>query len=129
MTKIILLLLLAVVSRNVLAEWVVEGENEDEVFYSSHESIRWKGGTVKMLVLLDKKKAQETATGKKFMSVEVRNEFDCSAEKARMLYAYYYSDKNTKGDVLLRIDEPSNWMQVTPNSRDQALWNVACGKE
>jgi hypothetical protein len=126
MTRIILVLLLAVASNSAMAEWIVEGENGDEVFSSDHASIHWNTDKVKMLFQLEEKKEQEISSGKKYMSVSGRNEFDCTANKSRVLYAYYYANKETKGDVVFRVDEPSEWAKLMPNSKEDVLWHVAC---
>lgn len=124
------MLLLAMVSGSAVAEWVTEGENEEEVFFSAHDSIHSKDGMVKMLVLLDEKKAKkEPSTGKKYWSVLARNEFDCTEAKTRVIYAYYYSSRKGEGDIIFAVNEPSQWIQIVQNSRDESLWKVACGIE
>ncbi len=121
MKKLLLTLMLAVVSSSAMAEWV-EVDTSRRVgltTYADPTSIRKVGEIVKMRILMHYKPVEivEMVDGKqqKFVietpeSVESRHGvFNC---------------KNTQS----RAADSYEWVPAPPDSMEEGLWKIACGK-
>ena len=125
MKKLLLTLLLAVVSSSAMAEWVEVGSNDyyygffEFTAYADPASIRKMGDIVKMRILMHYKPVEivEMVDGKqqKFVietpeSVDSRHGvFNC---------------KNTQS----RAADSYEWVPAPPDSMEEGLWKIACGK-
>ena len=92
MYKVFLMLLLAVVSSSVRAEWVMVGSSDASTTYADPATISKAGNIVKMWWMDDFKKADAAANGKAYMSMKGQDEFDCKREHSRQLYFSFYSE-------------------------------------
>jgi hypothetical protein len=125
-------LLLMAVSAGAMAEWTKIGSatTSDGAFdhYADLSTIRKSGGTAKMWIVRDHKKAQTASNGKSFLSEMVRNEYDCNEEKIRYISFYYYSGNMKNGDVVESGDNVVNkWFSIPPESVGEAAFKIACG--
>lgn len=133
MRKAILMMLLAVVSSSAMAEWVVvtRSENGANTVYVDPATIRKAGNKVKMWELFDYKtmQAQVSNRGLPYMSSKSRSEYDCKEEQSRTLASSYHGENMGGGGVIYTDDEPGKWRPVSPESINEALWELACGKQ
>jgi hypothetical protein len=83
---------------------------------------------VKMWYLLDFKTIKTLAVDS-FLPSKVQFEYDCLEERSRMLYMSFYSGHKGSGNVVSSDSADEKWKPVVPETRDQRLWNVACGKK
>jgi hypothetical protein len=101
-----------------------------QTVYVDPDSIRREGSLVTMRQLLNFKWMQGSARGPtRFMSTETRKQFDCAEKRLRLLAFTEFSHGMGTG---IRADGhvgKGNWLPVEPESINQALWEVACGKE
>ena len=127
MCKPILMMLFAGVSSIAAAEWIAVGSSEPSTLYSDPASIRKTGYMVKMSDLLDFKTAQVTQ-GYRYMSSLTTSEYDCKADRARILYFSWHSEQMGGGQIVHMDSDPSEWEAVLPRSGVEKLWKFACGK-
>lgn len=116
------------------AEWVaVEKDyllSGLQTLYVDSDSIRREGNLVTMRQLIDFKWMQGSARGPtRFLSTETHKQFNCAEKRLRLLAFTEFSHRLATG---IRADgyvDTGRWIPVEPDSINQALWEVACGKE
>jgi len=132
MHKVVLMILLAVVSSNAMAEWVEVGVNEfiGSTFYADTGTISKSGNKVKMWVMYDYKTAHDVVGDNfgKYMSTKSHNEYDCKGAKVRVNYQARFSKNMGKGIQEIETSANFEWYSVVPDTHDELLWKVACGK-
>jgi hypothetical protein len=129
-----LITLLFLSTAPVNAEWVaVEKDyllSGLQTLYVDPDSIRKEGTLVTMRQLIDFKWMQGSARGPtRFLSTETHKQFDCAEKRLRLLAFTEFSHRLATG---IRADgyvDTGRWIPVEPESMNQALWEVACGKE
>jgi hypothetical protein len=101
-----------------------------QTVYVDSDTIRREGRLVTMRQLIDFKWMQGSARGPtRFMSTETHKQFDCAEKRLRLLAFTEFSRRMASG---IRADgyvDTGSWISVEPDSINQALWEVACGKE
>jgi hypothetical protein len=101
-----------------------------QTVYVDSDSIRREGSLVTMRQLIDFKWMQGSARGPtRFLSTETHKQFDCAEKRLRLLAFTEFSHRLATG---IRADgyvDTGRWLPVEPDSINQALWEVACGKE
>ncbi len=129
-----LITLLFLSTAPVNAEWVaVEKDyllSGLQTLYVDPGSIRREGYLVTMRQLIDFKWMQGSARGPtRFMSTETHKQFNCAEKRLRLLAFTEFSRRMASG---MRADgyvDTGSWISVEPDSINQALWEVVCGKE
>jgi len=101
MHKAILIMLLAVVSSSVMAEWVEVGSNERFIAYAESATIQKTDNIVRMWVLIDYKTAQTNAS-KPYMSKLGIRKYDCKEKQ-------YQADIKTQ---ILKLSTLIIWVEV-----------------
>lgn len=133
MRKFILMLLLAVVSGNAMAEWIKVGTTADTniTFYVNLATIHKKSGVVKLWVLQDYPVKQDNYVdeGKPSLSTKVLAQFQCEEEQLRLLAAVSYLEQMGNGDIVANINVHSDWRAVLPDSTWDSIMKIACGKK
>jgi hypothetical protein len=129
MRKVMLMMLLAVVSSNAVAEWVKIGSSENITIYVDLATIRKTGNKVKMWNLLDLKSARGEDTGKPYMSAKGQQEYDCKKKQLRKLAFSFHSGNMGAGEVAYIDYDFEKWIPVSPGSINEAMWKVACRKQ
>jgi Surface-adhesin protein E len=125
---ILMILLLAVVSSNAVAEWVAIGTGDGSILYANPNTFRKSGNIIKMWTLTDYNSAREIA-GEKFLSEKSQEAYDCKEEQAKMLYFSWHSENMGKGNVVFTANKPQrDWTPVAPDSIGEVSWKFACGK-
>ena len=127
MRKVLLMMLLAIVSGNAMAEWVKVSVDKGNADYADPSSIRKSGNTVKMWTLSDFKTPQ-TVASYTFLSSKRQAEYDCKGEQHRVLSFDWLSKNMGKGPVIFSKSDTGKWEQVPPNSVAHSMWQLACEK-
>jgi hypothetical protein len=124
----ILMTMLAVVSTSAMAEWVKVGSNAMDTLYID-PGIRWTDrNTTKMWALNDFNTIQRIGEREPFKSEKIEYEYDCKGQEARMLYFTSHTESMAEGSVVDFNVVPTEWAPVTPNTGQEELWKIACGK-
>jgi len=126
--KAILVTLLAAVSSSAMAEWVKVGSNATDTLYID-PGIRWTdSNTTKMWALNDFNTIQRVGEREPFKSEKVEYEYDCKGGQARMLYFTSHTESMAEGEVVDFNVVPADWAPVAPQTGQEELWKIACGK-
>ncbi|MDD2915702.1 MAG: hypothetical protein PHP70_10345 [Gallionella sp.] len=126
MNKIVLILLLAAVSGNAVAEWVKVtasnvGISGGITVYADPNIVPKYSHRVKMWEMHDSRLPNSSNTSSK-----KRVEYDCTKKQARQLQATYYFGSMGKGGIFMNIAEPGQWEAVLPGTENQEMLNFAC---
>ena len=129
--KKLTLLLLLMVSTNVTAEWTKSGEDSEETLYINFETIRnIENNNVKLWCLHDFKTERTIETeGKHFLSSKSHMLFNCNNETYSLLDIVFYSKNMGQGDLVHRVFNKIDEMSVVPDSNDEVLFKIVCGKK
>lgn len=127
MSKIILMMLLAVVSSSTVAEWVYVTENDSMSAYANPTTIRKVGNKVKMWDMYSYN-AAITVSDTTYLSTKKQTEYDCKEEQSRTLTYSMHSENMGGGTVVHFNDKPLEWVPISPESMGASLWKFACGK-
>jgi hypothetical protein len=134
MSRIILMLLLAVVSSHAMAsDWVLIGSAGDKERHFSEYvdsgSIHRNGDIVKMLAMEDNKVEHHIVQGQEYRSIKKLWEVDCKSEQMRVVDTNYFSGHMGSGVPLLTATKSTEPRSVSPGSIDELLFKFACGKK
>lgn len=129
-----LLIALLVLNRGSAdAEWK-EVERSDVVpglqtVYVDPETVQREGSLVTLWQLTDYKWRQGDMIGsRRFLSTKTRKQFDCAEKRVRLLaFTDFLGHMGTGTPADGYVSHA--WFSVQPESLDQALWELACGKE
>ena len=116
------------------AEWVAVEKDYLlpglQTLYVDPDSIRREGNLVTIWQLIDFKWMQGSARGPaRFLSTKTHKQFDCEEKRLRLLAFTEYSRNMETGISADGLVDTGNWILVEPESMNQALWEVVCGKE
>jgi len=136
----LLITLLVLSSVPAHAEWVAVEKNYLlpglQTVYVDPDTIRREGNLVTMWQLIDFKWMQgNQGIGPlgfgphRFFSTKTRKQFDCAEKRLRLLAFTEFSRRMGTGMPANGYVDNGNWIRVEPESINQALWEVACGKE
>ena len=135
-----LITLLFLSSVPAYAEWVAVEKNYLvpglRTVYIDPDTIRREGNLVMMWQLIDFKWMQgNQGMGPlgfgphRFFSTKTHKQFDCAGQRLRLLAFTEFSRHMGTGIAANGYVDKDNWLPVEPESINQALWEVACGKE
>jgi len=135
----LLITLLVLSSGPAYAEWVAVENNYLlpglQTVYVDPDTIRREGNLVTMWQLIDFKLMQGNAgmgilgVGHRVLSTKTHKQFDCAEKRLRLLAVTDFSGNMGTGIPAGAYIDGGNWVPVEPKSINQALWEVACGKE
>jgi hypothetical protein len=116
------------------AEWVAVERDYFvpglQTVYVDSDTIRREERLVTMRQLIDFKWMQGSARGPtRFLSTETHKQFDCAEKRLRLLAFTEFSHRLATGVRADGYVDTGSWISVEPDSINQALWEVACGKE
>jgi hypothetical protein len=101
-----------------------------QTVYVDSDTIRREERLVTMRQLIDFKWMQGSARGPtRFLSTETHKQFDCAEKRLRLLAFTEFSHRLATGVRADGYVDTGSWISVEPDSINQALWEVACGKE
>ena len=129
-----LITLLALSSVPAYAEWVAVEKDYLlpglQTVYVDPDSIRREVNLVTLWQLIDFKWMQGSPRGPhRFLSTETHKQFDCAEKRLRLLAFTEFPRRMGTGIPADGYVDQGNWIPVEPESINQALWEVACGKE
>ena len=128
-----LITLLVLSSGSVYAEWVAVEKDYLlpglQTVYVDPETIRREGSLVTMWQLIDFKTMQGGRSPTRFSSTKTQKQFHCAEARTRLLRVTDFWGIMGTGEPAEAYVENGNWIPVEPESMNQALWEVACGKE
>ncbi len=127
--RIILMLLLAFVSSNAMAQWVNLGENDVFTAYANSDTIRRSGDKVEMSTIVNYNAPVDVETGKPFMSIKVQNEYDCKKKQYRQLALVAFSESMGAGQSIHVDSTFREWSRVTPDTVEENFFDYACRKK
>ena len=116
------------------AEWVAIEKDYfvpgRETVYVDPDSISREGNLVTIWQLIDFKWMQgNPRSPTRFLSTKTQKQFDCAEARTRLLRVTDFWGIMGTGEPAEAYVENGNWIPVEPESMNQALWEVACGKE
>ena len=130
-----LLITLLVVSHGpAYADWVAVDEKYQvpglQTLYVDPDTIRREENLVTMVILVDWMWMQGNGRrAHRFMSTKTHKQFDCADKRLRLLAFTEFSRHMGTGRRNDGYVDQDNWLSVEPESVNQGLWEVACGKE
>ena len=129
MREAILTFLLVLLSSSAMAEWVAVGSSDADILYVDPETIQLPGKNLAQLwALNDFKVAQRLNERDLYKSEKAKLEYDCKLVQSRLLYFTSHTENMAAGEVVDFNVAPGDWARITPNSRLDELWKIACGK-
>ena len=115
---------------NVHAAWTRAGENDDMVVYADNTTVQRTGTLARLWQLNNLKAERSTAVtmsaGEWYSSVRLHLEYDCAAEKARILAFVAHTAPMGGGKVVLDDKEVQAWSAITRDPIYVALYKMAC---
>ena len=123
-----IMMLLAGVSSNAMAEWMDVGGNDYSTVFVDPSSIRKVDNYEEMLSLYDTDIA-EVIGDISFMSSKSLDEYDCNRRQSRTLAFYWYSGNMGEGKMLYGNTDAGKWSLDLPKSINETLWKIACGRK
>ncbi len=124
MKKLLLTLILAVMSSSAMAEWVEVGSNDyaasiEVTAYADPTSIRKVGDIVKMRIMIDYKPVEivEMVDGKQ-QKLVIRTAESVESRQG------VFNCKNVQSNAA----DSYEWVPAPPDSMEEGLWKIACGK-
>lgn len=129
MRKTILILLLAGLSGNAMAEWYRVSEQPTQFVYIDMTTARRSVDKIKVWQLGDLKTPHVLNDGSKLSSLKLQMEYDCENETVRTIYSVSYSKGMGEGNILSTENEPEKPTPVVPGSISDVLLKVLCTKQ
>jgi surface-adhesin protein E len=129
-----LITLLFLSSAPAYAEWVAVEKDYLlpglQTVYVNPDTIRRDGNLVTMWQLIDFKWMKGNGRGAhRFFSTKTHKQFDCAEKRLRLLAFTEFSQHMGTGISDAGYIDKDHWLAVEPESINQALWEMACGKE
>ena len=136
----LLITLLVLSGGPVYAEWVAVEKDYLlpglQTVYVDPDTIRREGNLVTLWQLIDFKWMQGNAGmgplgfgPHRFFSTKTHKQIDCAEKRLRLLAFTEFSRHLGTGIAAEGYVDTGNWLPVEPESINQVLWEVACGKE
>ena len=116
-------------------EWVaIEKKYQSpglQTVYIDSATIRREGHLVTTMILVDWTWMQGNRSPSRFTSTKITRQFDCAEKSFRSLaFTDYYGHMGTgRATGGSGYTSEGHWVAVEPESLNQGLWEVACGKE
>lgn len=129
MNRLAIAVLLLAFSGSAAAEWVQVTSNEKYTAYVDPSTISRSGSMVKMWSLLDYTTAQESPSGKVYLSGKIQDEFDCQGKRFRALSYSLHTGQMGGGDTLFAGPDDRKWNPIHPDTTGEYSWKYACGKK
>ena len=125
MKHLILCFALMGLSSGASAQWTPVMVDEMVITYIDRDTVRGKGGVVRMWWLMDYQLVQITNEQGYFSRLH-HSEFDCKNQRLRMLSVALLSDRMGHGQVVFEDPVPRKWEAVRDGSFLDALFDIAC---
>jgi hypothetical protein len=130
MRKLVLILMLAMVSGNAAAKWIMVNDNTEFTTYGDRSTIHKKGHIAYMSSVFDFKTVQTLLSDSaKYNSTKQTGAYDCRDEKTKMLASTLYAKRMAKGRLVHRYKMQLDWQALKAKSASEALWKLACNRK
>lgn len=120
--------MLALASFGASAKWTNAAANDDYTVFVDLEGLDKSGNLVKMSELRNFK-ANQTFSGKQYLSVKSLEEFDCRKKRSRSLVGTLLAGNMGLGKVVHTENVVEEWRPVEAATEGEILWKIACGKK
>lgn len=120
--------LLALAGSPALAEWTSLGDVGNAELFVDRATIVRSGETATMWSV-SALKAAATVSGASYLSLKRQDEFDCVGSRSRGLQISAYPLPMGEGKAVATEKGSNTWQPVAPQSVNEVLWKIACGKE
>lgn len=121
-----LTLVLAALTCNAAADWVIVSDDDDYIAYADPATISREGDRVRMSDLVDLKMPRPSPYGNPHASSTAHSEFDCQNPRIRTIAFYLHSGQMGEGDIVETVAESNGWLPVAPGTLLSRLWKFAC---
>jgi len=128
MSKLFLILLLAVTSNRAMAEWVELGSRDNSSVYADPATIQKTDNGIKMWWLIDFR-TSASGDSEPHMSMKTLSEFDCNEERLRTHSSAWYSEHMAEGNVVSSNSDIDHWVPGGTSPVNKALWEFVCRKK
>ena len=130
MSKLALMLLLAVASSAAMAGWEKVGSRGTTGTHIDRASIRKAGDIVEMWNLFDFKTARNDyfSPAAPLLSQKVKAAYDCKTEKTRILAISGHAGNMGTGKSVYSVFDVGEWEPVPAGTIVRTLWKTACVK-
>ncbi|MDP1741817.1 surface-adhesin E family protein, partial [Polaromonas sp.] len=125
MKRLLLALALSCLGMGAAAQWTPVMVDEMVITYIDRNTLRGKGGLVRMWWLMDYQLVQITDE-KGYFSRLHHSEFDCKNQRLRLLSVALLSERMGHGQVVFEDPVPRRWEAVRDGSFQEALLDIAC---
>ncbi len=118
--------MVAALSCNAAAEWVVVNDNDEYIAYADPDTISREGDRVRMSDLIDLKAPRPSPYGNPHASSTASSEFDCRNSRMRRLAFSLHSGQMGSGELVETLAESDGWLSAAPGTLLGMLWQFAC---
>ena len=120
--------LLTLASASAQADWVRVTRSDDgkSSTYADPDTLQTLGTRVQLMTLTDYQEAQVISADKKFMSVTMKDEFNCDNASGRHLNLTAMSDNMGKGSTVAVEMKPAPLRQIRESTADADMLRFAC---
>jgi hypothetical protein len=130
MKRLLLVMLLILVSRPAIAEWIALDSPYQtpglRTVYIDPVTIRPEGQLVTLIELRDYRSGQGGLVGRRFLSATSQKQFDCPAQRYRLLAYTDFAGPMGTGNAEIGAVDPDTWHTIEADSMNQTLWEMAC---
>ncbi len=130
MKRLLLIILLTLPSYPARGEWTaLESPYQPPgilTIYVDPTTIHPDGGFMTVWELRDYRSAQGGITGRRFLSATTQKQFDCPAQRYRLLAYADFTGPMGSGDRRNGAVDPKVWRPIEPNSSNYAIWAMIC---
>lgn len=122
---------LAVSGNCAMADWVrVTDSMEGKVsHYIDPATLRKMGSLMQVVTLTDYQQAQVISDAQRFMSVKMRDEFNCDEQSGRHLSLVALAGNMGTGPIVATEERAAPVRAIAPGTADEDLWKHVCGKK
>ncbi len=120
--RLLLTLALLLACTAARAEWEVLTETGTAVYYVDRETVRTDGALKRIWGLQDMKAPDAGGV----FSRRVLDEYDCKAEKFRMLSVSHHSGRMAQGATLANYRDAGPWDHIAPNTVAAKVLKLIC---
>lgn len=126
--KKIVLVLMALASGGVMAEWAEMSKSGDAVLYLDSDSIvaHPERGSVTVRMMIDRLSRVHVKGYEGYSSELYLGEFSCAKMKVRMLSTAYLSERMGKGREVASSSKATAWSSAKPESTYGAILKLTC---
>ena len=126
MGKAVFVMILAMVSNSVLAEWIAVDKNTTLTIYANPATIFKNGSIVRMWGLRDFDIAQADVEGNLYASIMIQKNYDCQKARYRISSYSYHAEKMGQGRVIYNSLKPGDWREIRSLSVVEVEMKIAC---